>query len=122
MTPFYAESGGQVSDAGWITAPTGKMRVEDVRHPVEGLIVHVGQVVDGVLQVNSEVSTAVDAVDRMHTARHHTATHLLHKALKDLLGEHVNQAGSYVGPDRLRFDFTHFEAVDQVCCAKSKTR
>ena len=113
VTPFYAESGGQVSDAGWITAPTGKMRVEDVRHPVEGLIVHVGQVVDGVLQVNSEVSTAVDAVDRMHTARHHTATHLLHKALKDLLGEHVNQAGSYVGPDRLRFDFTHFEAVDQ---------
>ena len=113
VTPFYAESGGQVADKGWITAPTGKLRVEDVRMPVEGLIVHTGVVTEGVLQVNAEVSTAVDEADRLHTARHHTATHLLHKALKELLGEHVNQAGSYVGPDRLRFDFTHFEGVDQ---------
>jgi len=111
VTPFYAESGGQVADTGWITGPDGKLRVEDVRMPVEGLIVHMGRATEGVLRVNSKVSTLVDG-ERSHTARHHTATHLLHKALKELLGDHVNQAGSYVGPDRLRFDFTHFEGVD----------
>lgn len=113
VTPFYAEKGGQVADTGWITAASGKMQVEDVRMPVEGLIVHKGRIADGVLKVNDEVQAVVDAEARASTARHHTATHLLHKALKDVLGDHVNQAGSYVGPDRLRFDFTHFEGMGQ---------
>ena len=92
VTPFYAES-STGRDTGWITGPDGKLRVEDVRMPVEGLIVHMGRATEGVLRVNSKVSTLVDG-ERSHTARHHTATHLLHKALKELLGDHVNQAGS----------------------------
>ena len=120
-TPFYAESGGQVADTGWITTEAGKVQVDDVQKPVEGLIVHKGKVVEGIVQVGAQATAAIGKGKRRDTARHHTATHLLHKALKDVLGDHVNQAGSYVGPDRLRFDFTHFEGLDDAVLRRSKT-
>ena len=112
-TPFYAESGGQVGDTGCITTPTGKVRIEDVQEPVEGLVSHIGKVVEGTIKVGSGATASIDLEKRIETARHHTVTHLLHRVLKDTLGEHVNQAGSYVSPNRLRFDFTHFEAVKE---------
>ena len=110
-TPFYAEGGGQIGDQGLIEADTGVVRVTDVRKPVEGLISHFGVVEEGYIAASSTVKASVAIELRQETARHHTATHLLHRALKDILGDHVNQAGSYVGPQRLRFDFTHFQAV-----------
>ncbi len=112
-TCFYVEAGGQVSDTGWIHArspdgePAWTIEVEDVRQPVQGLIVHVGEVKHGQPLVGDEVVAAVDARRRMDIARNHTATHLLQRALRHTLGEHVQQAGSLVAPDRLRFDFTH---------------
>ncbi len=110
-TPFYAESGGQTADTGLITTETGRVRIKDVQRPIEGLISHLGVVEDGFVTVGSDVQAAIDTKLRQETARHHSATHLLHSVLKKTLGEHVNQAGSYVGPDRLRFDFTHFQAL-----------
>lgn len=110
-TPFYAEGGGQVADQGVIETETGRVRINDVRLPVRGLISHLGVVEDGYIAVGSTAQAKIGQDHRKATARHHTATHLLHRALKDVLGDHVNQAGSYVGPDRLRFDFTHFQAV-----------
>ncbi len=106
-TPFYAEAGGQVGDRGVIGGPTGTFRVEDTQRPVPGLIVHYGQMIEGHLRVGSEVRVEVDAARRSSTMRNHSATHLLHRALKDVLGEQVNQRGSLVAPDRLRFDFNH---------------
>lgn len=114
QTPFYAEGGGQVADLGLITTSTGQVRVTDVRKPVEGLISHFGVIESGFVMSGSTVTAAIDVERRLETARHHTATHLLHKALRNVLGDHVNQAGSYVGPERLRFDFTHFQAVSEV--------
>lgn len=110
-TPFYAESGGQVSDTGTITAKTGQFSVKDVSHPVEGIIAHEGVLVSGELRVGDPVLASVYNKERWDTMRHHSATHLLHKALREVLGEHVHQSGSYVDAERLRFDFTHFEAV-----------
>ncbi|HPT83563.1 MAG TPA: alanine--tRNA ligase [Limnochordia bacterium] len=110
-TPFYAEAGGQIGDQGVIETATGAVRISDVRKPVEGLVSHFGVVEKGYIAVASPARAAISEELRKETARHHTATHLLHKALKDILGDHVNQAGSYVGPKRLRFDFTHFQAV-----------
>lgn len=110
-TPFYAEGGGQVADEGLIETETGRVRIADVRRPVQGLISHLGVVEEGYLGVGSGARAIISGDHRLEAARHHTATHLLHRALKDILGEHVNQAGSYVGPKRLRFDFTHFQAV-----------
>lgn len=110
-TPFYAEGGGQVGDEGLIETDTGLVRVKDVRKPVEGLVSHFGVVERGYIAVASAAKAVIAAEERHSTARHHTATHLLHKALKDVVGDHVNQAGSYVGPKRLRFDFTHFQAL-----------
>ena len=118
-TPFYVESGGQVGDIGFITRYDGKggrgwrVDVTEVRRPVPGLIVHVGRVVRGCPQVSDEARAEVDVMRRWDIARNHTATHLLHKALRSLLGEHVQQAGSLVAPDRLRFDFTHSKLVTQ---------
>jgi alanyl-tRNA synthetase len=106
-TCFYVESGGQVSDTGFISEPTATVEVQDVRRPVPGFIVHVGVVQQGQLKVGDVVRAVVDAGRRMDVARNHTATHLLHHALRHVLGEHVQQAGSLVAPDRLRFDFTH---------------
>jgi alanyl-tRNA synthetase len=110
-TPFYAESGGQIGDQGIIQTETGVVRVNDVRRPVEGLVSHFGVVESGYIAAASAAKAVISAQQRQETARHHTATHLLHRALKDILGEHVNQAGSYVGSQRLRFDFTHFQAL-----------
>lgn len=110
-TPFYAEGGGQVADQGLIETETGLVRITDVREPVDGLVSHFGQVEQGFITTGSTGTARIELETRSQTARHHTATHLLHKALKETLGDHVNQAGSYVGPDRLRFDFTHFQAL-----------
>jgi len=106
-TPFYPEAGGQVGDAGWLTAPNGRAEVLDAQRPLPNLIVHRARVTEGFLESGDIVTARVDARRRANTARHHTATHLLHRALREVLGAHVQQAGSLVAPDRLRFDFTH---------------
>ncbi len=110
-TPFYAEAGGQVGDTGQLRWRDGSFAVRDTQRPVEGLVVHRGVVVQGVLRVGQRVVAAVDEERRRETMRHHTATHLLHKALREILGEHARQAGSLVAPDRLRFDFLHLQPL-----------
>jgi len=110
-TPFYAESGGQVSDRGKLITSEAEAVVFDVKRLENGLILHGIQVVQGVLRVGATVSAQVDEAARQAVARHHSATHLLHAALRQILGAHVQQAGSLVTPDRLRFDFSHFAAV-----------
>jgi alanyl-tRNA synthetase len=119
-TPFYVESGGQVSDRGVLARysddeeePRWEVEVVDMRQPVPGLIVHVGTVVHGRPRVEDPVWAIVDAARRMDIARNHTATHLLHSELRYILGEHVQQAGSLVAPERLRFDFTHGAMLTQ---------
>ena len=112
-TPFYAESGGQVGDRGLIEGPEGTFQVSDTRYGPGNVILHLGKVLRGRLEENQEVILKVDLERRRATARNHTATHLLHYALRTVLGEHVRQSGSLVSPDRLRFDFTHFSALDQ---------
>ncbi|OIQ55215.1 alanine--tRNA ligase [Neomoorella thermoacetica] len=107
-TPCYPEGGGQVGDRGELKWSGGQARVEDTRRLPDGKIVHQINVTAGTLVVGQEVEIAVDRERRQATARNHTVTHLLHRALKNILGEHVNQAGSLVTPERLRFDFTHF--------------
>ena len=111
QTPFYAEGGGQVGDAGELIAPEGRVRVTDTQQMMPGLIVHFGTVVEGSVSMGETVDAHVDPVRREDTARNHTATHLLHAALRQVLGPHVRQAGSLVSPDRLRFDFTHVQQV-----------
>jgi alanyl-tRNA synthetase len=111
-TPFYAESGGQVGDIGRIIGPAGEMEVSATLKDPTGLIIHQGRMRSGRLRKGDTLTLLVDAAAREATARNHTATHLLHAALRDVLGEHVKQAGSLVAPDRLRFDFTHFSQVD----------
>ena len=106
-TPFYAESGGQVGDRGVIAGRNGILRVDDTQSPAAGLIVHKGIVERGDIALGEPVSARVDAARRMDAARHHSGTHLLHAALRSVLGPHVRQAGSLVSPDRLRFDFSH---------------
>ncbi|MBN1311985.1 MAG: alanine--tRNA ligase [Anaerolineae bacterium] len=106
-TPFYVESGGQVSDTGLIAGPGWKARVDDMSAPVGGLIVHHCEMLSGKASVGDEVTASVDVERRWDIMRNHTATHLLHASLRDVLGEHVRQKGSLVAPDRLRFDFTH---------------
>src|SRR5262249_42480092 len=111
-TPFYAEAGGQVGDTGWLrTAGGARVRVDDTQYGLPGLVVHRGVVVDGELAEGDEVVAAIDAPRRDAIRRNHTATHLLHWALREVLGPHVKQAGSHVSPDRLRFDFSHHEGV-----------
>jgi alanyl-tRNA synthetase len=111
-TPFYAESGGQAGDAGRIIAPQGEVQVTDTVKDPTGLIIHKGRVRSGRLRQGDTVSLLVDADARAATELNHTATHILHAALRSVLGEHVKQAGSLVSPERLRFDFTHFSQVD----------
>ena len=107
-TPFYAESGGQVGDTGVLVGEHGRINVTDTRAPVgPDLIVHYGEVIEGKVAVDEMVQAIVAADRRQDIARNHTATHLLHHALRSVLGQHVQQAGSLVAPDRLRFDFTH---------------
>ena len=110
-TPFYAESGGQVGDQGIITGPNGAMRVEDTQSPVAGLVVHRGVVERGDISLGEAVTARVDINRRLDAARNHSGTHLLHAALRSVLGAHVRQAGSLVSTERLRFDFSHVSAL-----------
>jgi len=110
-TPFYAEKGGQVSDTGMVEWRDGKALVEYVFEASEGVIVQRIKILDGTLRRGQKVVLRVDKKRRESTMRNHTATHLLHAALKKVLGDHVRQAGSLVAPDRLRFDFTHFKGL-----------
>ena len=110
-TPFYAEAGGQVGDSGHIEGQNGTIQIDDTRAPISNLIVHVGRVLKGVVRKGETVVATVDYEQRQNAARNHTATHLLHAALRRVLGKHVRQAGSLVTPDRLRFDFTHVNSL-----------
>lgn len=110
-TPFYAEGGGQVGDAGDIVGPNGKIEIHDTQAVMPDMTVHFGKVVQGSVAMGDSVDTYVDTTRREDTARNHTATHLLHAALRQVLGPHVRQAGSLVAPDRLRFDFSHVQQV-----------
>jgi len=111
-TPFYAEAGGQVGDTGTITTPTGRARVIDTKPALAGLHCHVAEI-EGAISAGQEAHAAVDAERREAIRRNHTGTHLLHWALREVLGEHVKQQGSLVAPDRLRFDFTHYAQVSR---------
>jgi alanyl-tRNA synthetase len=106
-TPFYGESGGQMGDRGRVTTATGEVEIVDVQKPVAGLFVHVGVVRKGQIQVDQDARLVVDAESRQATVRNHSGTHLLHAALREVLGSQAMQKGSLVGPERLRFDFTH---------------
>jgi alanyl-tRNA synthetase len=110
-SPFYVESGGQVSDVGYIQTPAGHFRVEGTHKPVGDMIVHQGQVTEGYISESDLASAIVEEDRRLDTARNHTGTHILHQALKDVLGDTVGQAGSLVAPDRLRFDFTYLNPI-----------
>lgn len=111
VTAFHAEGGGQVGDIGLLEGSLGKIRVTATKKLPNGTTYHLGNVTEGVLKAGDTVKLKVDTVRRRDTARNHTATHLLHAALKQVLGTHVNQAGSFVSPERLRFDFSHFSQV-----------
>ncbi len=113
QTPFYPEGGGQVGDRGEIIAPNGRVAVEDTQRVAERLIVHRGRVIEGRIAVGDAVTARVDPQHRADTMRNHTGTHLLHAALRRVLGTHVRQAGSLVAPDHLRFDFTHTEPLSE---------
>ena len=110
-TPFYAEMGGQVADHGFITNGDAKLKVTQVKKTPKGYFVHTCELLDGTIHVGDEVTAAVDAKRRMAICRNHTATHLLQKALREVLGDHVHQAGSYQDDKLTHFDFTHFSAV-----------
>ncbi len=110
-TPFYGESGGQVGDVGTIAGPKGKVEVRDAQRPVPGLVTHAGSVESGEIAVGDVVELSVDETRRDLIRANHSATHLLHFALREKLGDHVKQAGSIVAPDHLRFDFSHFQPL-----------
>jgi alanyl-tRNA synthetase len=110
-TPFYAESGGQIGDTGTITTESGRVRVEDTQKPADGVIAHIGSVVTGEVKVGEAATATVDAPRRRQVARHHSATHLLHKALRETLGDSVQQKGSWVGPDHTTFDIPFNRAI-----------
>lgn len=112
-TPFYAESGGQTGDRGFIRTKSFEMEVTDTLKDPTGFFIHKGRIVSGSLAKGEEVILSVDSAARASTERNHTATHLLHAALRNVVGDHVKQSGSLVGPDRLRFDFTHFSGIDR---------
>ncbi|MCA0969986.1 alanine--tRNA ligase [Halobacillus litoralis] len=111
QTPFYAESGGQMADKGFIRTDDAKLEVTNVQKAPNGQHMHEAVVQEGTITKGAVVEAEVDAGSRSFIVKNHTATHLLHQALKDVLGDHVNQAGSLVAPDRLRFDFSHFGSV-----------
>ena len=110
-TPFYGESGGQVGDAGVISGDGWRIRVANTQKLPNDLIVHQGKVEKGIVRVNDPANLSVDAPRRRRIMRHHTATHLLQAVLRRHLGDHVKQSGSLVDPERLRFDFTHYQAI-----------
>src|SRR4029079_17244034 len=110
-TPFYAESGGQIGDTGEIETSGGaRVRVDDTQYGLPGLVLHRGEVVAGTIAEGDEATARIDGARRAAIRRNHTATHILHWALRQVLGPHVKQAGSFVDPSRLRFDFSHYEA------------
>ena len=111
MTPFYAEGGGQVGDRGMLMGPDGQVEIQETTRPVPTVILHTGIVTKGRIREGESLHMTVDATMRQAAQRNHTATHLLHAALRDLLGPHVKQYGSLVGPNRLRFDFAHFRPL-----------
>ncbi|MBQ1274723.1 MAG: alanine--tRNA ligase, partial [Cellulosilyticum sp.] len=117
-TPFYAEMGGQAGDKGMIETATGKLEVTDTTKVVGGKFAHHAKVVEGTVEKGQKATFKVDSSIRMDVARNHSATHLLQKALRDVVGSHIEQAGSNVNKDRLRFDFTHFEALTHEQIAK----
>ncbi|MEZ5176022.1 MAG: alanine--tRNA ligase [Acidimicrobiia bacterium] len=110
-SPFYAESGGQVGDTGTIATETGRLKVHDTQFVLPGVHGHRCTVVDGTVRRDQQASLTVDGSRRERIRKNHTGTHILHWALRDTIGDHVHQAGSLVAPDRLRFDFSHFDAV-----------
>ncbi|HEX9854756.1 MAG TPA: alanine--tRNA ligase [Acidimicrobiia bacterium] len=110
-TPFYAESGGQVGDIGTIATETGEIRVADTQHAVQGVHGHRGRIARGIVAVGQEATAEIDHERREHIRKNHTGTHVLHWALREVIGDHAHQAGSLVAPDRLRFDFSHFTAT-----------
>lgn len=112
-TPFYAEAGGQVGDAGTVAGKGGTLRINDTISLPSGHYLHAIAEVKGTLNIGNSVIARIDHHRRLKIQRHHTGTHLLHWALRTVLGEHVKQQGSWVGPERLRFDFSHFEALTQ---------
>ncbi|CAB4552505.1 unannotated protein [freshwater metagenome] len=116
QTPFYAESGGQVGDTGFLTSASGNYEVLDTTYALPGLRRHLCRVISGTLLINQEVDASIDVLRRTAIRRHHTATHILHWALREVLGEHVKQAGSLVNDERLRFDFSHYDSltIDQL--------
>jgi len=111
QTPFYAESGGQVGDTGFLTSSSGNYEVLDTTYALPGLRRHLCRVISGTLLINQEVEASIDGLRRTAIRRHHTATHILHWALREVLGEHVKQAGSLVNDERLRFDFSHYDSL-----------
>jgi len=111
-TPFYAESGGQVGDTGYIRTGDGLFSVKDCKKAPDGKFLHIGTVERGLVEKGAAAVAEIDKARRLAIARNHTTTHLLHKALKKVLGGHIAQAGSFVGPDRLRFDFSHFSPME----------
>jgi len=111
VTPFYAEGGGQVGDQGVLVGPEGRVEIKETTRPVPTLILHKGTVSKGRIREGEQLHLAVNATTRQDAARNHTATHLVHAALREMLGPHVKQYGSLVGPNRLRFDFAHFRPL-----------
>jgi alanyl-tRNA synthetase len=117
-TPFYAEAGGQVGDTGFLTSSSGVAFVRDTQAPLQGLSLHLVEIREGRLRVNDPVRAEVDRERREAVMRSHDATHLLHAALRDIVGLHVKQAGSLVSPDRFRFDFSHYAALSDAILAQ----
>jgi alanyl-tRNA synthetase len=111
QSPFYAEGGGQLGDRGLISGPNGVVAVEDTQSPVAGLIVQRGTVDQGEISVGDTITATVELARRLDSSRNHSGTHILHAALRSVLGVHVRQAGSFVAPERLRFDFSHVSAL-----------
>jgi alanyl-tRNA synthetase len=110
-TPFYGEAGGQVGDTGWMANDQCSIKITDTLRYPSNLIIHKGEIVEGAISPRDTVKATVDENRRNSIAHNHTATHLIQAALRETLGEHIKQAGSHVGPDRLRFDFTHFAQI-----------
>ena len=111
VTPFYAEGGGQVGDQGVLVGPEGRVEIKETTRPVPTLILHKGMVTKGRIREGEQLRLSVNRATRQDAARNHTATHLVHAALRDMLGPHVKQYGSLVAPNRLRFDFAHFRPL-----------
>lgn len=111
-TPFYAEGGGQKGDTGEFVSSGSLAKITDTKKFNNAIYLHEAELVEGSFSVGDKITANVNIDQRKNTAKNHTSTHILHKVLKEMLGDHVNQAGSYVSEDRLRFDYTHFEAVD----------